>query len=240
MTGNLRRWAAIPAIVVGAVVLRLIAGVGFANYDTLYALAWGGQLSRGETPAYGVAIAPTPHPLVEALGLVLSPLSPHAIVTVAVALAFLALSACGWVIYTLGALWFGRAAGALAALIFLTRVPVLSYGVRAYVDLPYLLLILGALLVESRRPRAGAPVLGLLAVAGLLRPEAWSFSGLYWLYVIDAIPALRSADRLGNPSATRAGGLAHVSTEITGFGVRYTLDLVHRGWPAAPRRSGSE
>ena len=41
-----------------------------------------------------------------------------------------------------------------------------------------------ALLVESRRRRAGAPVLVLLAIAGLLRPEAWAFSGLYWLYLL--------------------------------------------------------
>ena len=68
-----------------------------------------------------------------------------------VALGFLALSACGWVLYRLGSLWFGRAAGALAALILLTRVPVLSYGVRAYVDIPYLLLVLCAVLVEARR-----------------------------------------------------------------------------------------
>jgi hypothetical protein len=61
---------------------------------------------------------------------------------------------------------------------------VLSYGVRAYVDLPYVLLILAALLVETRRRRAGAPVLALLALAGLLRPEAWAFSGLYWLYLM--------------------------------------------------------
>ena len=53
------------AIAAGAVVLRLIAGVGFANYDTLYALAWGGQLSRGQAPAYELPIAPTPQPLVE-------------------------------------------------------------------------------------------------------------------------------------------------------------------------------
>ncbi len=36
--------------------------------------------------------------------------------------------------------------------------------------------------------------------------------------------------------ATRAGGLAHVATEITGFGVRYTLDLIHRGWPSGAAR----
>ena len=69
-----RKLATPLALVAGAALLRLISGVGFANYDTLYALAWGGQLSRGETPAYDIAIAPTPHPLLEALGFVLSPL----------------------------------------------------------------------------------------------------------------------------------------------------------------------
>jgi hypothetical protein len=211
------RWADLSAIAAGALLLRVIAGVGFANYDTLYALAWGGQLSRGQTPAYSVPVAPTPHPLLEALGLVLSPLGPRAVEDLTVALAFLALSGCGWVIYRLGAEWFGWAAGALAALIFLTRVPVLSYGVRAYVDLPYLLLVLAALLVESRHRRvgtpgagpagapggapgagpgagpAGAPVLALLALAGLLRPEAWAFSGLYWLYMARAKRRLPTA-----------------------------------------------
>jgi hypothetical protein len=200
---------------VGAVLLRLLAGVGFANYDTLYALVWGQQLARGETPSYGLPVAPTPHPLVEALGFVLSPLGPRLVDDITVALGFLALSGCGWLVYRLGALSFGRPAGALAALLLLTRVPVLSYGVRAYVDLPYLLLVLSALLLACRelpgsvdaRRRASLPqaeteptgsssteaeptgsgtavaVLVLLALAGLLRPEAWVFSGLYWLYL---------------------------------------------------------
>ncbi len=34
----------------------------------------------------------------------------------------------------------------------------------------------------------------------------------------------------------RHGGLAHIGTDITGFGVRYTLDLVRAGWPAAQKR----
>ncbi len=190
----IKRLATPAAIVAGAIVLRVLAGVGFVNYDTLYGLAWGGQLSRGSLPAYGVAIAPTPHPLVEILGVVLAPLGPAGVVHVTVALAFLALSACAWVLYALGARWFGRPAGALAALLLITRVPVLSYGVRAYVDIPYLLLLLSALLVESRRrsggdgtgdrPTSGWPVLALLALAGLLRPEAWAFSALYWVYLI--------------------------------------------------------
>jgi leucyl aminopeptidase len=36
-------------------------------------------------------------------------------------------------------------------------------------------------------------------------------------------------------AGTRHGGLAHIATEITGFGVRYTLDLLRSGWPAASR-----
>jgi hypothetical protein len=187
---SVKRLSTPLSILLGAVLLRLIAGVGFANYDTLYALAWGGQLARGSTPAYDVPIAPTPHPLLEALGLLLSPLGPHAVENLIIALGFLALSACAWVIYRLAADWFGRPAGVIAALIFITRVPILSYGVRAYVDLPYLLLILCALLVESRRRRAGAPVLALLAFAGLLRPEAWAFSAIYWLYLKDRSPRL--------------------------------------------------
>jgi hypothetical protein len=203
------RAAAPLSIAVGALVLRAITGVGFANYDTLYALAWGGQLSRGQPPAYDVAVAPTPHPLLELLGLALAPLGPRAAREVTVVLGFLALAGCGWVIYRLGARWFNRAAGALAAVIFLTRVPVLSDGVRAYVDLPYVLLVLGALLVESIRARAGAPVLALLALAGLLRPEAWAFSGLYWLYAIGWTPpplrgrAARAASFAGPPRTRR-------------------------------------
>jgi hypothetical protein len=187
-------WApAALAIAAGAALLWVITGVGFVNYDTLYGLVWAQQLSRGETPQYGLPIAPTPHPLVEALGVPLAPLGAGASTTIVVALGFLALSACGWVLYRLGSLWFGRAAGALAAAILLTRVPVLSYGVRAYVDIPYLLLVLWALLVETRHRQAGVPVLVLLGLAGLLRPEAWAFSGVYWLYLM--VASSRSSTR---------------------------------------------
>jgi hypothetical protein len=72
---------------------------------------------------------------------------------------------------------------------------VLNYGVRAYIDVPYVFLVLAALLVESRHRRAGPAVLALLAVAGLLRPEAWVFSAMYWLYMLDAQALLRRRDR---------------------------------------------
>jgi hypothetical protein len=190
----------------GAVLLWLVAGVGFVNYDTLYGLVWGQQLSRGETPQYGLPIAPTPHPLVEMLGIPLGPLGAGAATTIAVALGFLALAGCGWVLYRLGSAWFGRPAGIVAAAVLLTRVPILSYGVRVYVDIPYTLLVLGALLVETRRPRAGAPVLVLLALAGLLRPEAWAFSAIYWVFL--AVSSARSYPKCTRGELARLGLLA--------------------------------
>ena len=97
----------------------------------------------------------------------------------------------------------------LAAAIILTRRPVLDFGARAYVDIPYVVLVLGALLVETRRPRAGAPVLALLAVAGLIRPEAWLFSAAYLVYLVwrgerDAAPP--RAARARSPRAARCCG----------------------------------
>src|SRR4051812_12386178 len=179
-------------VLVGAALLRLVAGPGLVNYDTLYELVWGRQLAHGTLPDLDVAIAPTPHPLATLGAIVLSPLSSletdrlhgELAATVVVAAAFVSLALLGWVVFALGRAWFNAAAGALAAAIVLTRVPVLDFGARAYVDIPYVVLVLGALLVETRRPRSGGPVLALLALAGLLRPEAWLFSVVYlgWLW----------------------------------------------------------
>jgi hypothetical protein len=178
-------------VVLLAAVAWLLVGHGLVNYDTLYALVWGRDLAHGSLPDYDVSLAPTPHPLATLAGAALSPLSSaasggvhgEAALVVTLVGAFLALGALGWVVYRLGAEWFNPWAGAIAAAVILTRRPVLDFGARAYVDIPYLVLVLGALLVETRRPRAGAPVLALLAVAGLIRPEAWLFSAAYLAYL---------------------------------------------------------
>jgi hypothetical protein len=183
----MRRLRAPAWIAGGALALWLWIGVGFPNYDTLYALVWGQQLSRGETPTYNLPIAPTPHPLAELLGLVLAPVGPSATTTVVVVLAYLALAGLAYVVYRLGTEWFSWLVGLFACALLITREPVLSYGVRAYVDVPYVALVLCAVLVETRRRRAGAPVLWLLTLAGLLRPEAWLLAGLYWAYLAPAL-----------------------------------------------------
>ena len=49
-------------------------------------------------------------------------------------------------------------------------------------------MIIWAAVVELRAPRRHpVVVLGLLAAAGLMRPEAWLLTGLYWLWCI--VPA---------------------------------------------------
>ena len=53
-------------------------------------------------------------------------------------------------------------------------------------------------------------------------------------FVPKAIPWLH----IDLAAGTRHGGLGHIGTEITGFGVRYTLDLVRRGWPSERPRAG--
>jgi hypothetical protein len=180
-----RRGKAIAWTLVLGMVAWALVGRGLANYDTLYALVWGRDLAHGTLPDYDVSLAPTPHPLATLAGAILSPLGASGAIGATLVLAFAWLGALGWVTYRLGEAWINRAAGVLAAAIVLTRRPVLDFGSRAYVDLPYLVLVLGALLVETRKRRAGASVLALLGVAGLIRPEAWLFSAAYlaWLWV---------------------------------------------------------
>jgi hypothetical protein len=189
--GRARRtpgWAAFAAWTLGgALAAWLMVGTGFANYDAAYALVWGRDIARGELPSYDVPVSPTPHPLTNLLGALLSPLGDGAEAALVV-IAFLALGALAALTYVLGARWFGRAAGALAAVIVITRQPILSFGARAYLDIPYVVLVLAALATEVRKPKAGAPVLIWLGLAGLLRPEAWLFSAAYLAYICWARP----------------------------------------------------
>jgi hypothetical protein len=180
---SLRKWLT-PAAWVAAVTaaLLIVFPVGFPNYDTIYALVWGRELAHGMSPDYGAALPPTPHPLTDLIGLVTSPFG-EAPITVTMILAYVSLGLIAYFVYRLGTTWFDKWVGVLAAVIVLTRAPFLSNGLRAYVDLPYIALCLGALYIEARRPRAGWPVLALLVPAGLLRPEAWGFAIVYWLWL---------------------------------------------------------
>lgn len=155
----------------------------FLNYDTLYALIWGRDIVHGRTPDYDVTLAPTPHPLAEAVGGLASLLGTDAGNTVMLAVALLSFGALVWAVFLLGERCFSWPVGALAAFVVATREPFLSQGTRAYVDIPFLALVVTAAVLEAGRARRGAPVLVLLGLAGLLRPEAWLLAVAYWLYL---------------------------------------------------------
>jgi len=203
---SLRKWLT-PAAWVAAVtaVLLIVFPVGFPNYDTIYALVWGRELAHGMSPDYGAALPPTPHPLTDLIGLVTSPFG-EAPITVIMILAYASLGLIAYFVYRLGTVWFDKWVGVLAAVIVLTRAPFLSNGLRAYVDLPYIAICLGALYIEARKPRAGWPVLALLVPAGLLRPEAWGFAIAYWLWLAFSVER-----------ADEANGRRPVTPEVAGW-----------------------
>jgi len=194
----------------GALALWIAFGHGFVQYDTFYALLWGSEIADGQSPDYDASLSPTPHPLATLVGVVLSPLGDGA-ETATLVIAFVALAAVAYLVYRLGAEWFNPAVGLLAAAIVITRQPLLDFGVRAYVDIPYLALVLAALLLETRRPRREGPVVALLAIAGLLRPEAWLFSAAYLLYL-----AYRDPDR---PRGSALAPIASFLADRRGLGL---------------------
>ncbi|MBK5218233.1 MAG: hypothetical protein JJE35_00350 [Thermoleophilia bacterium] len=233
MPSRVSSWLTPAAWVAGVTaVLLLVFPVGFPNYDTIYALVWGRELAHGISPDVGSALPPTPHPLTELIGLVTTPLGDGAI-TVTMVIAYVSLGLIGFFVYRLGAIWFDRWVGAVAAAIVLTRAPFLSNGLRAYIDLPYIAFCLAALLVEAKRPRAGWPVLALLIPAGLLRPEAWLFAGVYWLWLaLDLRPMGRFRDHEARNRPI--GGV--FGWELRWRGERSTVELA---WLAALAVSGS-
>jgi hypothetical protein len=184
-----RRRLALPAGVIAgiAVLMHLVYGPWYLNYDARYALLWAGDLWNGERPDYGTPYAPTPHPLQTAVSFMVDPFpASDQLVTWIVLLSFGALV---WLVYRLGAELFSPWAGIVAAAVVATRPALERDALLAYQDIPFAALIVAAVLLEARRPRRGVPVLAVLAVAGLLRPEAWFLSGLYVLYLWPAMSA---------------------------------------------------
>src|SRR4051794_28471570 len=182
--GALIDWLA--AAVIGALVFAWF-GHAFLNYDTFYALVWGSDLAHGRTPDYGVAVAPTPHPLAELIGVVLTPFGAGA-EDLMLALGLLALGMLAVGLFRLGQELFGVWAGLLAAAIIITRVPILSFGIRGYVDLPTAAFVVWACVLEVRKPFRGAPVLVLLGLAGAPHPQGWLLAPAYLLSLLTRAP----------------------------------------------------
>jgi hypothetical protein len=187
-----RLLAPAATVIAVAVALRVALATDYLNYDARYALLWARDALRGFTPDYEAPFAPTPHPLSTAWSALAVPFGQSGDQLIV----WLTLLAFGLVVYLafrLGAELFSPAVGAVAAIVVLTRPALVRDAGLGYQDVPFAALVVGAAVLEARTPRKGGAVLVLLAIAGLLRPEAWVLAGLYWLYLF---PRLKTRERV--------------------------------------------
>jgi hypothetical protein len=207
MPPALRRFAAAAGVVLTvAVVLKVVFDPWYLNYDARYALVWASDLVRGHTPEYRADFAPTPRPFQTTVALALLPLGDAA----DTGMSWFILGcygALGVLAYLVGARLFTPAVGVVTALVVLTRPAMYRDAILGYQDLAFAALIFTAIYLEAARARRGVPVLAVLAVAGLIRPEAWALAGLYWLYL--AWPELQARRGRGDPG--RVPGLPRLA-----------------------------
>ena len=175
-----------PAILFIGLCVALFVGAlvypTYPNYDSVYSLLWGRELLHGHLPSFDAYRAPTEHPLGVVFGALLALLGRGGDrVMVFATLASFAVLVAG--LYRLGRVAFTPLIGVIAGIVLCTRFDFPFLAARAYIDIPYLALVIWAAALEAERPRRGTSVLALLALAGLLRPEAWVLSGIYWLYL---------------------------------------------------------
>lgn len=180
-----RALRALPALAVAAgpaALLALAYRPSYVNYDARYSLLWARDILHGRTPDYTGAFAPTPHPLQTLVSVLALPFGDDSARAMA-ALTLLSLGALTWVVYRLGAELGSPAAGAVAAAVVASRPALDRFALIGYQDLAFAALVCWAVLLELRRPRRGPAVLTALAVAGLIRPDAWVLSALYVAYL---------------------------------------------------------
>jgi hypothetical protein len=177
-----RTWARI-----GFAAMCVLALIGYfafptyPTYDSFYALLWGRDVLHLHLPDFRVYRGPTEHPLAIAFGAVCSIFGEGGarLMVLGSIASFVALVAGA---YRLGRLCFSPLVGLAAALLVLSRFFEESLASQGYLDISYIALIVWAVVLEVERPRRGTPVLVLLAAAGMLRPDAWLLSGVYWLW----------------------------------------------------------
>jgi hypothetical protein len=172
------RWI---AVVGAAALLYAVAAGARLGYDTAYQLVWGRELLDGHLPQYEVRLAPTPHPLQVLAAAPLSLLGQAADEAMR-ALSLLSLALLAAAVWRVGERLFSAPVGALAGAVVITRPHLIELAYLGDADVPAAALSAwAAVLALDRRPTAA---LTLLALAGLLRPEAWLLSAVYavWLW----------------------------------------------------------
>jgi hypothetical protein len=186
----------------------------YPTYDSFYALLWGRDLLHLHLPDFRVYRGPTEHPLAIAFGVLCSLFGQGgARLMVLGSIASFVTLVAG--VYRLGRLCFGPVVGMFAALLMLSRFYDENLAAQGYLDISYVALIVWAVALEVEKPRRGTTVFLVLAAAGLLRPDAWALSGVYWLWCawppIGDRRDLRSARTISNRTRLQYLGLAAIA-----------------------------
>ena len=205
-------WAKVAFAVLCVVALfGYFAFPTYPTYDSFYALLWGRDLLHLHLPDFEVYRGPTEHPLAIAFGVLCSLFGQGGarLMVFGSIASFVALVAG---VYRLTRLCFGPVVGMFAALLMLSRFYDENLAAQGYLDLSYVALIVWAVALEVEKPRRGAMVFLILAAAGLLRPDAWVLSGVYWLWC--AWPVGSATDRISNDTLLQYLGLAAIAPSI--------------------------
>lgn len=196
---NPARWA-LGSVGIAAIARLLSGPLPLNYYDVGYALIWGREIVHGHLPDYRTQAASTPHPLATAYGALAAAFGTHGSWIAVQVILFVSFGVvCVALFELVAAVCRSRLAGVLAAGALGLSPPFLTdaLGGSGLADLPALALILTAAALAARRPRRGAAPLVLLALGGLLRPEAWGLAALYWLWLAASGAAVPRARLLG-------------------------------------------
>jgi hypothetical protein len=177
-----RAAALVGATLLLAAVYWLVVGRPFLGVDTIFALTWGRDIAHLRLPDY--AVGPTPHPLTNVVGAVLSPLGTEGAYHASQGLALIYLAILLIVLFLLAKELAGVAVAVLTVAIFGSSFGLVSRAMIGFYDIPALALLLGALLSAVREPRPGWRTAVLLLLAGLIRPEFWLYCVLYAAYAV--------------------------------------------------------
>lgn len=180
-----RSWGkGLAAVCAAALVAYVSYGTGFVSLDPMFSLVWGRDLASGRLPDFRAG-GPTPHPLSNLVAAALSIVGDR-VEGALVAISYLSLGAMAYATWLVASRLAGSLAAAVAVALLLSRAIVANSTALAYLDVPYAALVMIAVALETGSPRRGTPVLVVLVFAGLLRPEGWILSGLYWLWLSPA------------------------------------------------------
>jgi hypothetical protein len=218
-------------------IVALALGGGGMNIDIENHIAWGEGIWDGRAPDLDAPGAKTPHPLTilaAAIADLLPVVDPHPVM---MAVSYAGHAALILIAALIAWHLFNVAAAVATVAILAVAWPMSIATASGFWDVVAAALILYALLLELRRPGRGVAPLVVLALAGLIRPEAWGFAIAYWLWLARdrdgrervrlavlalAAPilwALMDLALTGNPTSsfTRTREGAEVAQRVTGI-----------------------